>query len=198
MRRAPYRLDAGGALIDRASRLRFRFNGKHYEGHAGDTLASALMANGVRLVGRSFKYHRPRGIVAAGADEPNAIVQLDGDDDEPNVRATTLALRDGLSARSVNCWPGVGFDVGAVVDRFSPLFPAGFYYKTFMGTFMGFPGGWNFYGPFVRRMAGLGTAPREAGGGRTRNAFTIATCSWRAPVRRDCRRPWPRRAAAPA
>ena len=160
----PFRGDVGGTLVDRASRLRFRFNGKDYEGHAGDTLASALMANGVRLVGRSFKYHRPRGIVASGAEEPNAIVQLDGDDDEPNVRATTVALRDGLSARSVNCWPGVGFDVGAVVDRLSPLFPAGFYYKTFMGTFMGLPGGWNFYGPFVRRMAGLGTAPAEAGG----------------------------------
>ena len=155
----PFRLDAGGALVDRFSRIRFRFNGKDYEGHVGDTLASALMANGVRLVGRSFKYHRPRGIVAAGADEPNAIVQLDGDDDEPNVLATTLLLRDGLSARSVNCWPGVGFDLGAVNDRLSPLIPAGFYYKTFMGL----PGGWNFYGRLVRRMAGLGTAPREAG-----------------------------------
>ena len=160
MRAQPFRLEAGGALIDRARRLRFRFNGKTFEGCTGDTLASALMANGVRLIGRSFKYHRPRGIVAAGVDEPNAIVQLDGDDDEPNVRATTLLLRDGLSARSVNCWPAVGFDVGAIVDRFSPLFPAGFYYKTFMGL----PGGWNFYGPLVRRMAGLGTAPRTAGG----------------------------------
>ena len=94
-----------------------------------------------------------------GADEPNAVVQLDGEDDEPNVRATTLALREGLSARSVNCWPGVGFDLGAIGDRLSPLLPAGFYYKTFMGL----PGGWNFYGRYVRRMAGLGTAPRTAG-----------------------------------
>ena len=117
------------------------------------------MANGVRLVGRSFKYHRPRGIVAAGAEEPNAVVQLDGGGDEPNARATTLELAEGLSARSVNCWPGVGFDLGAVADRLSPLLPAGFYYKTFMG----FPGGWNFYGPLVRRMAGLGTAPATAG-----------------------------------
>ena len=155
----PFRLATGGALIDRSTRLGFRFNGKDYEGHPGDTLASALMANGVRLVGRSFKYHRPRGIVSAGAEEPNAIVQLDGDDDEPNARATTLPLREGLSARSVNCWPRVGFDVGAINDRLSPLFPAGFYYKTFMGL----PGGWNFYGRFVRRMAGLGTAPRDAG-----------------------------------
>ena len=161
-RAQPFRLATGGSLVDRSRRLRFRFNGKDHEGHPGDTLASALMANGVRLVGRSFKYHRPRGIVAAGAEEPNAIVQLDGDDDEPNVTATTLELRDGLSARSVNCWPGVGFDLGAISDRLSPLLPAGFYYKTFMGTFMGLPGGWNFYGRYVRRMAGLGTAPRTA------------------------------------
>ena len=157
-RSRPFRLPAGGTLIERSSRLRFRFNGKDYEGHPGDTLASALMANGVRVVGRSFKYHRPRGIVAAGAEEPNAIVQLDGDDDEPNARATTLPLREGLSARSVNCWPSVGFDLGAINDRLSPLLPAGFYYKTFMGL----PGGWNFYGRLVRRMAGLGTAPRGA------------------------------------
>ena len=155
------RLPTGGSLVDRSTKLRFRFNGKDCEGHPGDTLASALMANGVRLVGRSFKYHRPRGIVAAGSEEPNAIVQIDGDgdDDEPNARATTFALREGLSARSVNCWPGVGFDLGAINDRLSPLLPAGFYYKTFMGL----PGGWNFYGRFVRRMAGLGTAPRDAG-----------------------------------
>ena len=158
-RSQPFRLATGGTLVNRSSRLRFRFNGKEYEGHAGDTLASALMANGVRLVGRSFKYHRPRGIVTAGAEEPNAIVQLDGEDDEPNATATTLALREGLSARSANCWPGVGFDVGAINDRLAPLLPAGFYYKTFMGL----PGGWNFYGRFVRRMAGLGIAPRDAG-----------------------------------
>ena len=158
-RSRPFRLATGGTLVDRSCRIHFRFNGKVYEGHPGDTLASALMANGMRLVGRSFKYHRPRGIVAAGAEEPNAIVQLDGDDDEPNARATTLLLRDGLSARSVNCWPSVGFDLGAINDRLSPLLAAGFYYKTFMGS----PGGWNFYGRFVRRMAGLGIAPRGAG-----------------------------------
>ena len=159
MRSQPFRLATGGTLIDRARRLRFRFNGRDCEGHPGDTLASALMANGVRLVGRSFKYHRPRGIVAAGAEEPNAVVQLDGGGDEPNARATTLELTEGLSARSVHCWPGVGFDLGAIADRLSPLLPAGFHYKTFMG----FPGGWNFYGPLVRRMAGLGTAPATAG-----------------------------------
>ena len=159
IRSQPFRLATGGTLVDRSRRLPFRFNGTDYEGHPGDTLASALMANGVCVVGRSFKYHRPRGIVAAGAEEPNAIVQLDGDDDEPNARATTLLLRDGLSARSVNCWPSVGFDLGSINDRLSPLFPAGFYYKTFMGP----PGGWNFYGRFVRRMAGLGTTPGTAG-----------------------------------
>ena len=157
----PFRLAAGGTLIDRSRRLRFRFNGTDYEGHPGDTLASALMANGVRVVGRSFKYHRPRGIVAAGAEEPNAVVQLDGEGDgggdEPNARATTLALREGLSARSVNCRPSVNFDLGAINDRLSRLLAAGFYYKTFMGP----PGGWNFYGRFIRRMAGLGTAPRR-------------------------------------
>ena len=158
-RAQPFRLAAGGICIDRSRRLRFRFNATDCEGHPGDTLASALIANGVRLVGRSFKYHRPRGLVSAGAEEPNAIVQLDGDDDEPNARATTVLLRDGLSARSVNCWPSVGFDLGSINDRLSPLFPAGFYYKTFMGP----PGGWNFYGRFVRRMAGLGTAPGTAG-----------------------------------
>ena len=171
----PFRLATGGTLVDRTRRLRFRFNGRDYEGYPGDTLASALMASGVRLVGRSLKYHRPRGVVSAGAEEPNAIGQLEGADDEPNARATTLELGEGLSARSVNCWPSVGFDLGALADRLSPLLPAGFYYKTFMGPFIGsfigrftgrfmrLPGGWNFHGPLVRRMAGLGTAPATPG-----------------------------------
>ena len=150
------RLSSGGE-IDRSKRLHFRFNGVQLEGHPGDTLASALLANGVRMVARSFKYHRPRGIVTAGAEEPNAIVQIEGDDDEPNVRATTLALGDGMRARSVNCWPSLEFDLGALNDRFSGLFAAGFYYKTFIGP----PGDWNLYGPLIRRMAGLGSAPRN-------------------------------------
>ena len=154
----PRRLPVGGE-VDRARRLRFRFNSAELEGHPGDTLASALLANGVRMVARSFKYHRPRGIVSAGAEEPNAIVQLEGDDDEPNVRATTLALREGMSARSVNCWPGLAFDLGALADRLSGLFAAGFYYKTFIGP----PGDWNLYAPLLRRMAGLGRAPRRGG-----------------------------------
>ena len=155
--RQPRRLPEGGE-IDRSRRLRFRFNGKEHEGHPGDTLASALLANAVRVVGRSFKYHRPRGIFTAGPEEPNAIVQLEGGEDEPNVRATTLALRDGLRARSVNCWPSLEFDLGALNERLSGLFSAGFYYKTFIGP----PGDWNLYGPLIRRMAGLGHAPRSA------------------------------------
>ena len=151
------RLSAGGE-IDRSRHVHFRFNGVPLEGHPGDTLASALLANGVRVVARSFKYHRPRGIVTAGAEEPNAVVQLEGDDDEPNVPATLLALREGLRARSVNCWPGPGFDLGALGDRVYGLLAVGFYYKTFIGP----PGDWNFYAPWIRRMAGLGTAPRAA------------------------------------
>ena len=150
------RLPEGGE-IDRSRSLRFHFNGRALEGHPSDTLASALLANGVRMVARSFKYHRPRGIVTAGAEEPNAIVQLEGDDDEPNVRATTLALREGMRARSVNCWPNLRCDLGALNERLSGLFAAGFYYKTFIGP----PGDWNLYGPLIRRMAGLGHAPRR-------------------------------------
>ena len=192
-----FRLAAGGRLVDRTRRLRFCFNGRDYEGHPGDTLASALMANGVRLVGRSFKYHRPRGIVAAGPEEPNAVVQLDGDGDghggEPNARATTLELVEGLSARSVNCWPDVGFDLGAIADRLSPLLPAGFYYKTFMG----FPGGWSFYGPLVRRMAGLGTAPATPGRHAYEKRFHHCDVLVAGAGRPGSRRRWPRRAAAP-
>ena len=156
--RHSHRLPAGGS-IQRDAPIEFRFNGKRYTGYVGDTLASALLANGVDVVARSFKYHRPRGIVTAGNDEPNALVQLTGDDDEPNVRATTLPLRQGLCAQSVNCWPGVGFDLGVVNDWLSPLLGAGFYYKTFMWPRRG----WNLYGPLIRRMAGLGRAPTRAG-----------------------------------
>src|SRR5215470_19527244 len=128
----PYRLPQGGR-IDRSSPLRFTFNDRSYEGYAGDTLASALLANGVTLVGRSFKYHRPRGIMSAGAEEPNALVQLGhGAYTEPNIRATVAELYEGLSASSQNCWPSVGFDFGAINNLLSRLFPAGFYYKTFM------------------------------------------------------------------
>ena len=155
-----HRLPQGGR-IDRDSRLRFTFNGASLEGHPGDTLASALLANGVRLVGRSFKYHRPRGIFGLGAEEPGALVQLgEGARTEPNIRATQVQLFHGLVARSQNCWPSVSFDIGAIADLMKPLLPAGFYYKTFIG-----PGrssrAWLFYEPLIRRAAGMGKAPSD-------------------------------------
>jgi sarcosine oxidase subunit alpha len=141
--------------VDLAKPIRFRFNGKPYGGFVGDTLASALLANGVRVIGRSFKYHRPRGIVSAGVEEPNALVQLVGQADEANVLATVLPLVDGLEARSVNCWPGPAFDIAASLGLFSRLLPAGFYYKTFM-----WPASlWPKYEHVIRKMAGLGRAP---------------------------------------
>jgi sarcosine oxidase, subunit alpha len=154
-----HRLPEGGR-IDRSKPLRFVFNGRAYYGYQGDTLASALLANGVALVGRSFKYHRPRGILTAGAEEPNALVQLGvGARTEPNLRATQVELFDGLTASSVNCWPSVEFDLGGVNHALSRLFPAGFYYKTFM-----WPASFweKIYEPVIRRAAGLGRAPREA------------------------------------
>jgi sarcosine oxidase, subunit alpha len=153
-----HRLPDGGR-IDRRRRLGFTFDGARHEGFAGDTLASALLANGIHLVGRSFKYHRPRGIVAAGPEEPNALVQLGrGARTEPNVRATQIELYDGLIAHSQNCWPSLEFDLGAVSDRLSPLLPAGFYYKTFM-----WPRSWwrDVYERAIRATAGLGKAPTE-------------------------------------
>ena len=151
------RLAAGG-LIDRSRTCRFSFDGRALQGYAGDTLASALLANDVHLVGRSFKYHRRRGIFAAGAEEPNALVQLEtGARTEPNLRATQIELYDGLSAASQNRWPSLEFDLSATNDRFSRLLPAGFYYKTFM-----WPRSWWLrYEHVIRRTAGLGEAPRE-------------------------------------
>jgi len=149
------RLGTGGR-IDRAQPLRFRFNGKRYEGFRGDTLASALLANDIHLVGRSFKYHRPRGIVAAGPEEPNALIQVGRDPrTDPNTRATVQELYDGLTGRSQNCWPSVETDIGAVNAMASRLFPAGFYYKTFMWP----PKLWLTYEHWIRRAAGLGKAP---------------------------------------
>jgi sarcosine oxidase subunit alpha len=147
-------LPEGGA-IDRAQPLAFDYDGTRYHGYAGDTLASALLANGVHLVGRSFKYHRPRGIYTAGAEEPSALVQLARDArTEPNTRATMVDLYDGLVAASQNCWPSVSFDVGAVANALSPLLPAGFYYKTFMWPPT--PAWWLRYEHFIRRAAGMG------------------------------------------
>ncbi|MSP81697.1 MAG: sarcosine oxidase subunit alpha family protein [Alphaproteobacteria bacterium] len=150
--------NAAGGRIDRSRPLTFQFNGRRYDGFGGDTLASALLANGVRLVGRSFKYHRPRGIVAAGSEESNALVQLGtGARTEPNVRATQAEMHDELSAASVNCWPSVEVDVGAINSALAAFLPAGFYYKTFMWP----PRAWRFYEWFIRRAAGLGRAPTE-------------------------------------
>ena len=151
-----FRLASGG-LIDRARPIAFSYDGVPYTGYAGDTLASALLANGVHLTGRSFKYHRPRGIYSAGAEEPNALVQLGrGARSDPNVRATMQELYEGLAAASQNCWPSVRLDIGRVNDVLSALIPAGFYYKTFMWPPT--PKAWLRYEHFIRRAAGLGVA----------------------------------------
>ena len=147
------RLETGGR-IDRDKPLSFTFDGKQYGGFKGDTLASALLANGVRVVGRSFKYHRPRGILAAGAEECNALVTVgQGGLEEPNVRATLQPLYDGLTARSQNCWPSVKFDIGRSLDYLHFLWPAGFYNKTFIWPH------WHWYEGFIRRLSGLGKLP---------------------------------------
>ncbi|WP_445680764.1 sarcosine oxidase subunit alpha [Radicibacter daui] len=155
-----YRLPSGGR-INRQKPISFTFDGKKYQGFEGDTLASALIANGVLLAGRSFKYHRPRGILSAGADEPNALVGVGRDQAHytPNVRMTMQELYDGLVAESQNRWPSLMFDVGAINDMLSPFFPAGFYYKTFMWPRKAWDA---FYEPKIRSMAGLGKAPTEA------------------------------------
>ncbi|MGH8275484.1 MAG: (2Fe-2S)-binding protein, partial [Steroidobacteraceae bacterium] len=152
-----YRLPApAGLLVERAPPLTFTFTGRRLAGFRGDTLASALLANGVRLVGRSFKLHRPRGIWSCGVEEPSALVDVgEGTRHTPNVRATLLPLGQGLAARSVNCWPGLELDLGAAAGWFGALLPAGFYYKTFKWP------SWRWFEPAIRRMAGLGHAPTE-------------------------------------
>ncbi|HYB65198.1 MAG TPA: sarcosine oxidase subunit alpha family protein, partial [Steroidobacteraceae bacterium] len=156
MSRTPF-----GGRIDRARPLSFTFDGRVYRGLAGDTLASALLANGVHLLGRSFKYHRPRGLLAAGAEEPSALVTVRRDAARctPNLRATQLELYEGLEAWSQNRWPALAFDVGAVNDLFARFIPAGFYYKTFMWP----RSAWQrLYEPRIRAAAGLGRAPEQA------------------------------------
>jgi sarcosine oxidase subunit alpha len=150
--------NASGGHIDRSAPLRFTFDGKSYAGFAGDTLASGLLANGVHLIGRSFKYHRPRGIMAAGSEEPNALatVSRDAARSTPNLRATQVELYDGLVAASQNRWPSLQTDVGRVNDVLSAFFPAGFYYKTFMWPRKAWKA---LYEPIIRRAAGLGCAP---------------------------------------
>ncbi len=150
----------GGGRIDRARPLRFVFDGKSYSGFAGDTLASGLLANGVHLVARSFKYHRPRGILSAGSEEPSALVTVrrDAARHTPNLRATQVELFDGLIAESQNRWPSLEHDVGRINDLLSPFFPAGFYYKTFMWPRRAWKA---LYEPLIRRAAGLGIAPKR-------------------------------------
>jgi sarcosine oxidase subunit alpha len=154
-----WRTPAGGR-IDRRRPVRFEFDGRAYQGCAGDTLASALLANGVHLLGRSFKYHRPRGILAAGSEEPSALVTVRRDlaRSTPNLRATQVELYEGLKAESQNRWPSLERDVGRINDHLSAFFPAGFYYKTFMWPRRAWK---DWYEPVIRRAAGLGVAPRE-------------------------------------
>ncbi|MDR7034561.1 sarcosine oxidase subunit alpha [Mesorhizobium sp. BE184] len=156
---ASYRIPGAGRF-SHAKAASFTFDGQSFAGVEGDTLASALLANGVHLTGRSFKYHRPRGILSAGAEEPNALVQIvrDAARTTPNVRATVQELYAGLTAHSQNRWPSLSFDVGAVNDMASPFFSAGFYYKTFMWP----KAAWkNLYEPKIRAAAGLGVAPDQ-------------------------------------
>jgi sarcosine oxidase subunit alpha len=154
-----FRTPAGGR-VDRSRPVSFSFDGRIYSGFAGDTLASALLAEGVHLVGRSFKYHRPRGILAAGTEEPNGLVTVRRDAARvtPNLRITQVELYDGLVASSQNRWPSLAQDFGRVNDLLSRFFPAGFYYKTFMWPRRAWKA---LYEPVIRRAAGLGEAPTE-------------------------------------
>ena len=164
-----FRLDNKVGYINRNKKVSFRFNGKKYFGYEGDTLASALLANGIHLVGRSFKYHRPRGFLGAGVEEPNAQVQLyKGAKTEPNAIATTVELVEGLVAKSQNCWPSVSLDFGEINNILSKFFPAGFYYKTFMWP----KSFWHkIYEPVIRKAAGLGIAPLKPDPDRYEHKF---------------------------
>ncbi len=169
-----FRTNSGGR-IDRSKPISFTFDGQTYQGFKGDTLASALIANGVHLTGRSFKYHRPRGIVGAGSDEPNALADVTrgGGRSAPNLRMTQVELYEGLKAESQNRWPSLAFDVNEINNFFSPLFAAGFYYKTFMGPrFLPKAWAWNkIFEPVIRSAAGLGKAPVEADPDRYANRY---------------------------
>jgi sarcosine oxidase subunit alpha len=153
------RLATGGRLLDRARAVSFEFNGRKLKGYAGDTLASALLGNDQMLMGRSFKYHRPRGVVASGPEEPNALMNLGkGGHFEPNARATTTEIFQGLRAESQNHWPSLEMDVGVVNNLASRFMPAGFYYKTFIHPR---PAWKHLFEPFIRKAAGLGRAPKD-------------------------------------
>ena len=158
----------GGGLVDHNHRISFQFNGKTYQGLEGDTLASALLANGVHLTARSFKYHRPRGIVSAGIEESASLVELICDEESGNQPITCVQVRSGLQARSVNCWPSPNFDLMSINQFFSKLMPAAFYYKTFMWP------NWRLFEPSIRRAAGLASAPKtlhHKGSYETRYAY---------------------------
>ena len=143
---------SSGGRIDRNKPVKFSFDGKTYMGLQGDTIASALLANGVKIIGRSWKYHRPRGIVGDGAEEPNALFQVEqGGYTTPNVRATQAEIYQGMVIKSTNAWPSVRFDVMAVVGIFARFLPAGFYYKTFMWP----QKFWMFYEHIIRKASGL-------------------------------------------
>jgi len=166
------RLAKGGRLIDRTKPLHFTFNGRRLQGYQGDTLASALLGADQMLLGRSFKYHRPRGLVASGAEEPNALVGLgQGARFEPNQRVTTTELFDGAITASQNHWPSLEFDVGAINNRFARFLPGGFYYKTFM-----FPRfAWkHLFEPVIRKSAGLGRVPQDRDADRYEYAYAFA------------------------
>ncbi|MBN2742011.1 MAG: sarcosine oxidase subunit alpha family protein [Rhodobacteraceae bacterium] len=163
------RLSKGGRLIDRAKRLNFTFNGKPMQGYEGDTLASALLGAGQVMVGRSFKYHRPRGIIASGVEEPNALVGLGRNARfEPDQRTTTTELFEGAETRSQNHWPSLEYDIGEINDSFYKFLPAGFYYKTFMAP----QAAWkHLFEPIIRKSAGLGAVPKEADPDRYEQAY---------------------------
>lgn len=152
------KLRLGGGRIDQNKPIQFNFNGKDYSAFAGDTIASALLANGISVIGRSWKYHRPRGIIGDGAEEPNALFQIEtGANTIPNVRGTQAELYDGMVIKSTNAWPSVDFDIMSFVGLFSRMLPAGFYYKTFMWPAKF----WLFYEHMIRKASGLGECPKE-------------------------------------
>jgi len=160
----------GLGLVEPWNSIRFTFDGRQYQGCKGDTLASALLAHGMHLVGRSFKYHRPRGIMTAGAEEPNALVRVirDGGRETPNLRATQVEIYEGLRAESQNRWPSLRHDFAAVADLAAPLLPAGFYYKTFMPSLAAWR---DWFEPLIRRAAGLGRVPPGEDADRYANRF---------------------------
>ena len=140
-------------------KIGFKFDGVKYYGYKGDTIASALLRNNIKLIGRSFKYHRPRGFYTCGIEEPNALVQIISEYSEPNTRATIKKIYEGMEIESQNRWPSLETDIGSINNIFSPVFPAGFYYKTFMGPHKNF---WKkIYEPIIRKAAGLGKPPKE-------------------------------------